>query len=82
MPMSGEQPWGRDLNEGALPHKYLQGRLQVIAMTCADFGLTCTDFGLTCTDFGLTVLFVKTDVVYTLVVLFLIVLSAYGLIPD
>ena len=51
-------------------------------MTCADFGLTCTDFGLTCADFGLTVLFVKTDVVYTLVVLFLIVLSAYGLIPD
>ena len=52
MPMSGEQPWGRDRNEGALPHKYLQGRLQVIAMTCADFGLTCADFGLTCTDFG------------------------------
>ena len=75
MTMSGEQPWGRDLNEGALPHKYLQGGLKVIAMTC-------TDFGLTCTDFGLTVLFVKTDVIYTLVVLFLIVLSAYGLIPD
>ena len=21
------EPWGRDLNEGALPYKYLQGRL-------------------------------------------------------
>lgn len=32
--------------------------------------------------FWLTVLFVKTDVVYTLVVLFLTGLSVYGLIPD
>ena len=30
----------------------------------------------------MTVLFVKTDVVYTLVVLFLTGLSVYGLIPD
>ena len=30
----------------------------------------------------LTVLFVKTDVVYTLVVLFLTGLSVYGFIPD
>ena len=30
----------------------------------------------------LTVLFVKTDVVYTLVILFLTGLSAYGLIPN
>ena len=32
--------------------------------------------------FWLTVLFVKTDVVYTLVILFLTGLSAYGLIPN